>query len=60
MPRGARGGVAVGTDKGMSGWAFGEKRSLLLGNGSAAWISSLLHLLPCKAEHSRRKWGAVS
>lgn len=55
-----RGGVAVGADKVMSGWAFGEKRSLLLGNASAAWIASLPHLLPCKAEPSRRKWGAAT
>lgn len=55
-----RGGVAAGADKVMSGWAFGEKRSLLLGNGSAAWIASLLHLLPCKAEPARRKWGTAS
>lgn len=60
VPRGARGGVAVGADKVMSGWAFGEERSQLLGNGSAAWIPSLLHLLPCKAEPSWRKWGAAS
>lgn len=58
--RGARGGVAVGADKVMSGWAFGERRSQLLGNGSAAWIPSLLHLLSCKAEPSRRKWEAAS
>lgn len=55
-----RGGVAAGAHKAMSGWAFREKRSRLLGNGSAAWIPSRLHLLPCKAEPSRRKWGAAS